>query len=127
MLDTPTAVHNFEPSLRPRVWRRPQPGSESRLLVSIRSSLKKVPISFPCGSDGKETSCNAEDPGSILGWKDALEKGMAIHSNILAWQIPWTEKSDALQSMVLQRVRHNSLTNTFAMIQTTTKPKWNSS
>ena len=44
---------------------RPQPGSESRLLVSVRSSLRKVCISLPCGSDGKESACNAEDPGSI--------------------------------------------------------------
>ena len=31
-----------------------------------------------------------------LGWKDPLEKGMAIHSSILAWEIPWTEKPDGL-------------------------------
>ena len=33
-----------------------------------------------------------------LGWKDALEEGMATHSCILAWGIPWTEKPDGLQS-----------------------------
>jgi len=38
----------------------------------------------------------------FLGWEDALEKGMAIHSSILAWKIPWTE-----ESMGLQRVGHN--------------------
>ena len=42
-----------------------------------------------------------------LGWKDPLEKGMATHLSILAWRIPWTEKAGGLQSMVLQRVRHN--------------------
>ena len=31
-----------------------------------------------------------------LGWKDPLEKGMAIHSSILTWEIPWTEKPDGL-------------------------------
>ena len=41
-----------------------------------------------------------------------LEKGMAIHSNILAWRIPWTEKPDGLQSVGSQRVRHNGVTNT---------------
>ena len=46
---------------------RPQPGSESRLVVSVRCSLRKVCISLPCGSDGKESACNAEDPGSIPG------------------------------------------------------------
>ena len=42
-----------------------------------------------------------------LGWDDPLEKGMATHSSILAWRIPWTEKSGGLQSMGLQRVGHN--------------------
>ena len=46
---------------------RPQPGSESRLLVSVRSSLRKVSISLPCGSDGKESAYNTEDPGLIPG------------------------------------------------------------
>ena len=40
-----------------------------------------------------------------------LEKGMASHSSILAWRIPWTEKPGRLQSMGLQRVGHNSVTN----------------
>ena len=39
-----------------------------------------------------------------LGQKDPLEKKMAIHSSILAWEIPWTEEPDGLQSMGLQRV-----------------------
>ena len=41
-----------------------------------------------------------------LGWKDPLEKGMAIHSSILARKIPWTEEPDGLQSIGSQRVRH---------------------
>ena len=40
-----------------------------------------------------------------LGQEDPLEKGMATHSSILAWRIPWTEKPGGLQSMGLQRVR----------------------
>ena len=39
-----------------------------------------------------------------LGWKDPLEKGMATHSSILAWKIPWTEGPGRLQSMGLLRV-----------------------
>ena len=35
----------------------------------------------------------------FLGWKDSLEKEMAIHSSILAWKTPWTEKPGGLQSM----------------------------
>ena len=42
-----------------------------------------------------------------LGWEDALEKEMETPSNILAWKIPWTEESDRLHSMGLQRVRHD--------------------
>ena len=38
-----------------------------------------------------------------LGWEDPLEKEMAIHSSILAWEIPWTEEPGGLQSMVLQK------------------------
>ena len=34
-----------------------------------------------------------------LAWEDPLEKGMATHSGILAWEIPWTEEPDGLQSM----------------------------
>ena len=42
-----------------------------------------------------------------LSWEDPLDKGIAIHSSILAWRIPWTEKTGELQSMGLQRVRRN--------------------
>ena len=42
-----------------------------------------------------------------LGWEDPLEEGMATHSSILAWRIPWTEEPGRLQSMGLQRVRHD--------------------
>ena len=42
-----------------------------------------------------------------LGWEDPLEKEMAIHSSTIAWKIPWTEEPGRLQSMGLQRVRHN--------------------
>ena len=42
-----------------------------------------------------------------LGWEDPLEEEMAIHSSILAWRIPWTEKSGGLQSTGSQRVRHD--------------------
>ena len=39
------------------------------------------------------------DVGSMPGQEDPLEKGMASHSSILAWRIPWTEESGGLQSM----------------------------
>ena len=43
------------------------------------------------------------DTSSIFDWKDSLEKEMATHSNILAWEIPWTEKPGGLQSNGLQK------------------------
>ena len=42
-----------------------------------------------------------------LSWGDPLEVGMATHSNILTWRIPWTEEPGGLQFTGLQRVRHN--------------------
>ena len=42
-----------------------------------------------------------------LDGEDPIEKGMATHSSILAWRIPWTEESGEQQSMVLQRVVHD--------------------
>ena len=44
---------------------------------------------------------------SVGSWEDPLEEGMATHSSISAWKIPWTEKPGGLQSMGLQRVRHD--------------------
>ena len=45
-----------------------------------------------------------------LGQEDPLEKGMAAHSSILAWRIPWTEEPGGLQSMWSQKVRHHWVT-----------------
>ena len=42
-----------------------------------------------------------------LGWEDPLEREMATHSSILAWEIPWTEEPVGLQSMGLQSVGHD--------------------
>ena len=48
-----------------------------------------------------------ETQDSSLGWEDPLEKETAAHSNILAWKIPWMEEPGGLQSIWLQRVRHD--------------------
>ena len=42
-----------------------------------------------------------------LDWEDPLEKGMATHSSILAWVIPWTEEPGGLQSTGSQRIGHD--------------------
>ena len=60
------------------------------------------PMGFPGGSDGKESTCNAGDLGSIPGSGRSLAEGNGIHSSILAWRIPWAEKPSGLQPMGLQ-------------------------
>jgi len=65
----------------------------------------------PNGSGGKESACSAGDPGlrpRSLDWKDPLEKGMATHSSILVWRIPWTEESSGLQSMRSQTTKNQT-------------------
>ena len=58
----------------------------------------------------KNPSANAGDINDAvqsLGQEDPLEEGMATHSSILAWRIPWTEEPGGLRSLQSQRVRHN--------------------
>ena len=55
--------------------------------LTIESSILFV-VFKSGGSEGKESTCNAGDPGSILGSEDTLEESMATHSRILAWSIP---------------------------------------
>ena len=62
-------------------------------------------------SDGKKATCSAGDQVPSLGREDPLEKGMATHSSILAWRIPWTEEPGGLQSTRLQRVGHRVTNN----------------
>ena len=56
-----------------------------------------------------------------LGQEDPLEKGMATHSNILAWKITWTEKPGGLQSIGSQRVRHDWAASTHTHIYKVTQ------
>ena len=69
--------------------------------------MLRVSSGFPGGSDGKKSACIAGDLGLILGREVPLEKGMATHSIILAWRIPWTKEPGGLQSMGSQRVGHD--------------------
>ena len=62
---------------------------------------------LPQWLSSKESACNAGDVGSSPGWGDFLGDGMANHSSILAWRIPWTEKPGGLQLIGSQRVRHD--------------------
>ena len=56
-------------------------------------------LGFPRDSDAKESACKVGDPGSVPGSGRSSGEEMAIHSNILAWRIPWTEEPGGLQSM----------------------------
>ena len=64
-------------------------------------------VDFPGGSDGKASVYNVGDLGSIPGSGRSTETGMATHSSILAWKIPWMEESGRLHFMGSQRVRHD--------------------
>ena len=105
-------------------WDLPRPGTEllssalaGRFLTTGppgKSLILFVSCAFEEGgssgsSDGKESACSAGDLGLIPGWGISLEKGMATHSRILAWRIPWTEEPGGLQFMGLQRVRHDCI------------------
>ena len=77
------------PSIWPSWW----------LISLVAQTLKNLPIV-------QETQVWS------LDWEDPLEKGMTVHSSILAWSIPWTEEPGGLQSMGLQRVGHDWATHT---------------
>ena len=68
-------------------------------MMTYRTSL--VVQTVKCLSTMRETRVRA------LGWEDPLEKEMAVHSNTIAWKIPWAEDPGRLQSMGLQRVGHD--------------------
>ena len=70
-------------------------------------------MGFPGGPMVKNPPAKAgdvRDVGLIAGLENPLEEEMAPHSSILAWKILWTEEPGGLQSMGLQRVGHNWMT-----------------
>ena len=109
------------------------PGSSVHGIFQARV-LERVAISFSRGSsqhrDRTWVSCIAgrrfiawatrevslETQVQFLGWEDCLAKELANHSSILVWRIPWTEEPGRLQSMGLQRVRHDWVTNTHVLV-----------
>ena len=75
-------------------------GARLESLVSQLLLVVKNPPAY--AGDRQETRVQS------LGGEDALEEGMATHSWILAWRVPWTEDPGGLQSMGLRRVGHDS-------------------
>ena len=72
--------------------------------VGFRAHLKSVWASL-VAQIVKNPPAMQETWVSSLGWEDPLEEGMATHSGILAWRIPWTEEPGGLRSTELQRGR----------------------
>ena len=81
------------------------------MAVEIKESTSSR--GFPAGSVVKNTLPMQETQETgvrSLGQEDALKEEMATRSSILVWEIPWTEEPGALQSMGLQKVGHNLVT-----------------
>ena len=90
----------------------------SKMVQKSQMNFMPNPISmdFPVAQTVKNMPMIQETRVQSLGWEDPLEKGMASYSSILAWRIPWTEEPVRLQSVGLQRVRHDWVTNTHILI-----------
>ena len=73
----------------------------SKTLLFIHSIY--TGLGFPCGSVVKNLPAKQEMQVRFLGLEHPLEKEMAAHSSILAWEVPWTEEPGGLQSMGSQR------------------------
>ena len=87
----------------------PDPGIKSASPVLQADSLPSQTV--------KNLPAMQETQVCSLGWEDPLEMEMTTHSSILAWRIPWTEKPGRLHSMGLQRVGHDSATNTISSLR----------
>ena len=84
-----------------------------RKYQSNKSKLKQrelkgpsLPLGLPWWLSGEESARNTGDLGLINASGRSLEEGMALHSSILTWRIPWTEEPGRLRSIGLQRVGH---------------------
>ena len=85
-------------SLIPGLERSPREGIGYPLQYSWASLVAQMVENLPAM---RETWVQSK------GWEDPLEEGMATHSSILAWRIPWTEEPGELQCLWSQRVGHN--------------------
>ena len=89
-------------------------------LLFVDSLMMAIVTGFPSGSTVKNLPVVQETRVWSLGREDPLEEGMATHSSVLAWRIPWTEEPGRLQSTGSQRVGHDwsDLAGTHACILT---------
>ena len=92
---------------------------ERRLGREVVGKLTRNTISYVIGERSivaqtvKNLSAVQEAQVRSLGREDPLDEGIATHSSILAWKIPWAQEPVRLQSMGPQRIRCDSATNTF--------------
>ena len=137
----------FQDMWNSRFWRWPNRSPPARCrkekIISKKSSLRSTYGSYHCyncfgsltvlpltcaplyfrgwvAQTVKRLSAMQETRVRFLGWEDTLEKGIATHSSILAWRIPWTEEPGRLWSMGSQRVGHDWATSLSLFIHTTT-------
>ena len=89
----------------PELGRSSGKGNGNPLQYSCREN--SMDRDFPVAQTVKNLPAVQETKVRSLGQEDPLEKGMATHSSILAWRMPKTEEPGGLQSMGLQKVRHD--------------------
>ena len=83
----------------------------SFLLTLKKESNNEIAIRLPWWLSGKEPTCQCRRMWiQSLGPKDPLEKEMATHSSIVAWEILWTEEYGGVQTIELQKCWHNLAT-----------------
>ena len=73
----------------------------------VKKDVSNESWGLPWCLSSKESASDAGDLGLTPGQEDSLEKEMATHSGILAWEISWREEPGRLQSMASQRVRND--------------------
>ena len=90
------------------LWGRKESDTTERLSThTCTSALSRASLVLLVVKNPPANAGDVRDRIQSLDWEDPLEKGMATHSSILSWEIPWTEEPGGLQSMGLQRVGHD--------------------
>ena len=74
---------------------------------SLPTTHTVTPFSYSKIEDGRASTCNAGDLGSILAQEERLEDGIATHSSILPGETPWTEEPGRRQLMGSHRIGHD--------------------
>ena len=78
--------------------------SDMQMITTLMAENKEELRTSLVALVGKNLPAMRETWVQSLGWEDTLQEGMATHSTILIWRIPWTEESGGLQSIGLQKI-----------------------